>query len=474
MNFNSLQYLLFLPIVTLLYYLLPKQLKNPMLLCASYLFYMCWEPKYALLMLLSTVISWGCGLCIAAKPTQKKLWLASSLCINLGILFLFKYFNFFSQTFFSLLGQDGISLQLLLPVGISCDTLQAIGYTIGVDRGTLPAEKNFLQFALFISFFPQLVAGPIERAEHILPQLRKVHPFRYENLQAGLLPILWGLFKKMVIADNLAVLVNTAYQDIAAANGLQLAFATLCFAFQILCDFSAYTDIARGSARLLGIRLMENFRAPYLADSIKDFWRRWHISLSGWFRDYLYIPLGGSRRGSFRHCLNLFLVFLISGLWHGAAISFVCWGALHGLYQICGILLKPLRERLYQIIPKNSRILRIFKTAVTFTLVVLTWVFFRANNLSDAFAVLSKIFTVPGTVQSILSLGLPLPTLCVTALSVLLLAYVDAKGADTLCDRLTQTCLVRYGLYFLLILAILVFGYYGAGYNPQDFIYFQF
>ena len=291
MNFNSLQYLIFLPVITVLYYLLPRRLKNPMLLLASYYFYMCWDARYASLMLLSTALTYCCGRLIAAFPRRKKLWLCLSLFLNLGILFVFKYLGFFAGLIFPLLGKAAPGISLLLPVGISFYTFQALGYTIDVYRGTRPAERSFLDYALFVSFFPQLVAGPIERAENIVPQLKVIHPFRYENLERGLPPFLFGMFKKIVIADNLAVLVNTAYNDAAHASGIQLLFATVCFAVQIYCDFSAYSDIARGSARFLGIELMQNFNAPYLARSVRDFWRRWHIFIFRWAAAAL--PHGG-------------------------------------------------------------------------------------------------------------------------------------------------------------------------------------
>lgn len=469
MNFNSLQYLLFLPVVVLLYYLLPRRLKDPMLLIASYYFYMCWQPAYAALMFFSTAVTWASGLLMARYPAKRRLWLGLSLLLNLAILFVFKYFNFFSHTLASLFGRQGPTLDVLLPVGISFYTFQALGYSIDVYRGDLPAEKNFLTYALFVSFFPQLVAGPIERADNILPQLKQTRPFRWENLQAGMLPILWGLFKKIVIADNLAVLVNTAYGDVAAASGAQLFFATGCFAFQIYCDFSAYTDIARGSAKFLGIDLMQNFNAPYAADSVRDFWRRWHISLSGWFRDYLYFPLGGSRVPRWRHCLNVLIVFLVSGLWHGAAMTYVVWGLLHGLFQIVEILTR--KKGTQKPVSAPIRLCRILRT---FALVCFAWIFFRAASLSDALLVIQRIFTAFGRPGSVLQLGLTKSALCSACLAVVLLVLVDLRGADSVLERISRSGAWRFAAYYVLCMAIFLFGYYGAGYNPQDFIYFQF
>ncbi len=474
MNFNSLQYLIFLPVITVLYYLLPRRLKNPMLLLASYYFYMCWDARYASLMLLSTALTYCCGRLIAAFPRRKKLWLCLSLFLNLGILFVFKYLGFFAGLIFPLLGKAAPGISLLLPVGISFYTFQALGYTIDVYRGTLPAERNFLNYALFVSFFPQLVAGPIERAENIVPQLKVIHPFRYENLERGLPPFLFGMFKKIVIADNLAVLVNTAYNDAAHASGIQLLFATVCFAVQIYCDFSAYSDIARGSARFLGIELMQNFNAPYLARSVRDFWRRWHISLSGWLRDYLYFPLGGSRVAPWRHCLNILIVFLVSGLWHGAALTFVFWGLMHGLYQVIGIVCAPLRRRLYRHIPKDCALMRLLQWGGTMALVLFAWIFFRANSLSDCALILQRILFAFGSPASLLSLGLSAPAILGTGLCVCMLFAVDFYGTERLSLRLCRKPALRYVLYVLLCMAIFLLGYYGAGYNPQEFIYFQF
>ena len=307
MNFNSIQYLLFLGLNLLVYYLLPRRARNVQLLLASYFFYMCWNPAYALLMLFSTAVTYGCGLLVGnAVWGKRRLWVALSLILNLGVLFFFKYYNFAAGLLSDVihaagLGLDVPLLDVLLPVGISFYTFQALGYTIDVYRKDVAAEKNFIDYALFISFFPQLVAGPIERSGNILHQLKEYHPFRYENIKTGIYPVLWGLFKKVVIADNLASMVNTVYNHPQNQGGGAFLVATVAFAFQIYCDFSAYSDIARGSARMLGFRLMENFHCPYFATSIQDFWRRWHISLSSWFKDYLYFPPGRQPEGQGPH-----------------------------------------------------------------------------------------------------------------------------------------------------------------------------
>lgn len=489
MNFNSIQYLLFLGLNLLVYYLLPRRARNVQLLLASYFFYMCWNPAYALLMLFSTAVTYGCGLLVGnAVWGKRRLWVALSLILNLGVLFFFKYYNFAAGLLSDVihaagLGLDVPLLDVLLPVGISFYTFQALGYTIDVYRKDVAAEKNFIDYALFISFFPQLVAGPIERSGHILHQLKEYHPFRYENIKTGIYPVLWGLFKKVVIADNLASMVNTVYNHPQNQGGGAFLVATVAFAFQIYCDFSAYSDIARGSAKMLGFRLMENFHCPYFATSIQDFWRRWHISLSSWFKDYLYFPLGGSRKGKARTCLNVMIVFFVSGLWHGAALTFVAWGLLNGLYQVVSKLYDPLRQKLLSRLPlrREGAPYRCFQVAVTFVLTCIAWVLFRANSLADALTAYQAICSIPvwgfGAARLEFSghtLGLPMAAL-VVALCALLLGVMDwLIHSKNLFQRLDRTVALRYAGYFLLAAAILLFGSYGEGYDPQAFVYFQF
>lgn len=473
MNFNSLQYLIFLPIVVILYFVLPRKVKNPMLLVASYFFYACWQPAYACLMLFSTAATYVCGLLISKKPAHKRTWLTLCLVINLAILFFFKYFNFVFGALGSILSVDMPTLNVLLPVGISFYTFQALGYTIDVCRGTIEAEKNFIDYALFVSFFPQLVAGPIERTNNIIPQLKAPHKPTLKNFQGGLTLIIWGMMKKVLIADNMAVMVNTAYNNAPDHTGAQLIFATVCFAVQIYCDFSAYSDIARGSARILGIELMQNFDCPYGAQSIKDFWRRWHISLSTWFKDYLYFPLGGSRKGKARTLINLVIVFMVSGLWHGAAFTFVLWGLLHGVYQVLGILLMPLKKKIYSVIPEKNIALQLIRTAFTFVLVCIGWVFFRANTVGDAMLIFKKILT-PGVFDPF-SLGLSTPMLNAVIVAAIVLFVVDLFNRKQQITRFVNShTAVRYAVYFVILLSIFVFGYYGSGFDPQDFVYFQF
>lgn len=485
MNFNSLEYILFLPVTVVLYFILPKRIKNPMLLLASYFFYMCWEPKYALLMLFSTAATYLCSILIDKKALNKrKLWLVLCLLVNLSILFFFKYYNFTANSISSLLGIFGSSaavptLNILLPVGISFYTFQALGYTMDVYRGAVPCEKNFIDYALFVSFFPQLVAGPIERTGNIVPQLKAAHKFSFANLRDGSTLILWGLMKKMVIADNLAVIVNNGYNNPTAYTGTQLMFATFCFAFQIYCDFSAYSDIARGSAKWIDIELCRNFNCPYIADSIKDFWRRWHISLSTWFKDYLYFPLGGSRVNKGRQIFNVMTVFFVSGIWHGAAFTYIIWGLLHGIYQAVGILLTPLREKLiYRFIPKNNPFIKALRIFITFCLVCFAWILFRANSLSDAVYIIGKIISAPfGGIFPLAfgAMGLSRPTLTAVGICTAVLFIVDVINLQKpVAKLLGQTVFLKYAVFFILIICIFVFGYYGSGFDPQAFVYFQF
>ena len=344
MLFNSLQFLIFFPIVVLVYFIIPVRIKKFWLLAASYYFYMCWNAKYAFLILASTVITYFSGLLLERiknnntydsdrKTRLKKYVVAGSFILNLGILFYFKYINFAIDTLQKLFGLVHIELNvpafdIILPVGISFYTFQALSYTMDVYRGEIYAEKDFFQYALYVSFFPQLVAGPIERSKNLLKQLAIPQPFDFDKARDGFLLMLWGYFLKIVLADRIAIVVDTVYTDYEKYPGWYLIVATVLFAFQIYCDFAGYSTIAIGAAEILGIKLMENFNAPYTAESVADFWKRWHISLTSWFRDYLYIPLGGNRKGKIRTYLNRMIVFLLSGLWHGASLHFVMWGGL--------------------------------------------------------------------------------------------------------------------------------------------------
>ncbi|GHU71246.1 alginate O-acetyltransferase [Spirochaetia bacterium] len=406
MNFNSWQFLVFFPAITVLYFAVTARVRKNadrtlvrsqlLLLAASLFFYMCWNPVYICLILFSVAVTWASGILMDGRSKgRKKLILASSLILNLAVLFFFKYYNFFAGTMNSLFGQTGAgpaafpALNVLLPVGISFYTFQALGYSIDVYRGTVKAERNFLSYALFVTFFPQLVAGPIERTGNLLPQFKIDHHFDYDRVTSGLKLAAWGMFKKVVIADRLAVYVNGVYGSPGVYPASALLLATFFFTFQIYCDFSGYSDIAIGTARVLGFNLMTNFRKPYFSQSITEFWRRWHISLSTWLKDYLYIPLGGNRKGPGRQKLNLLITFLISGLWHGAAWHFVFWGLLHGLFQI---IERSIPERVNAALNKVPAL----RVCITFLLVCFAWIFFRAGSLSDAFLIVRKLASLPG------------------------------------------------------------------------------
>ena len=401
MTFNSWEFLIFFPVVAGLYFLLPKKLKWPMLLIASYFFYMYYQAALVVLILGTTLVSWLASNVIARteKKWLSKLMLTLTLVVCFGVLFFFKYFDFLSGSVLGLVtlfggSRDPVVLDLILPVGISFYTFQTLSYVIDVYRGDIEPERNFFFYALFVSFFPQLVAGPIERPGNLMPQLRETHKPQRDNLIRGSKQMLLGFFKKICVADVVAVYVNSVYNNPDGANGPSVLIATVLFAVQIYCDFSGYTDIATGCARIMGIRLMKNFDHPYTATSIKEFWGRWHISLSTWFRDYLYIPLGGNRRGRGRKLLNIMIVFLVSGLWHGANWTFVVWGAVHGIYQVLGDLTISTRNRLLskmKLSPSHPVVVW-GRRIGTFILVDLAWLFFRANSLTDAGVLLSKLF----------------------------------------------------------------------------------
>ena len=400
MLFNSVKFIIFFPIIACLYFTVPKKFKNILLLAASYYFYMCWIPKYAILIFFSTASTYITALIIdnTQDTKRRKIALAISIIVNLGILFVFKYFNFFFSIFeqaFQYLGLETIHLQssLLLPVGISFYTFQGLGYAIDVYRKDIKHERNFLNYALFVSFFPQLVAGPIERSTNLLPQFKETHKFDYDRTVEGLRIMAIGMFKKVVVADTISIYVDQVFNNVAMYKGLTLLVAIFLFTIQIYCDFSGYSDIAVGVAKIFGFNLMENFKTPYLAHSISDFWSRWHISLSTWFKDYLYIPLGGNRKGKIRKNINLFIIFLVSGLWHGASAHFVIWGMLHGTFRVVEehlkFWIKPIQYKSSWI----SKIGQSFKIGSTFLLVSFAWIFFRANCVSDALFIIRNMFT---------------------------------------------------------------------------------
>lgn len=496
MLFNSFDFLIFFPIVIGIYFVLPSKAKNLWLLASSYFFYACWSVKYVLLIAISTVITYACGVLLERgeqmdddrRRMYKRCCLVITLTANLLILFVFKYWNFAARTLGSLLGIAGVpvsvpELNLLLPVGISFYTFQALGYAIDVYRGTIKAEKNFIQYALFVSFFPQLVAGPIERAGNLLKQLRQEHHFDFEQFRDGALIMIWGYFLKLVLADRIAIVVNTVYGDCDTYGGWYLILATVLFAFQIYCDFAGYSAIAIGAAEIMGFRLMENFNAPYLAESVADFWHRWHISLSTWFKDYLYIPLGGNRKGKGRKFLNLLIVFAVSGLWHGAGWTFVIWGCLNGIYQIAGSLSAPLRRKALAILQINPKSLshRLLKVITTFLLVDFSWLFFRAENIGQALSIIKSIFRThnPWILMdgSLYNLGLSQKSFQIMILSLAILLFADVMKYKGICVRkviLEQDWWFRWLVIAGSVLMISLVGIWGVGYDASSFIYFQF
>jgi alginate O-acetyltransferase complex protein AlgI len=411
MVFNSLGFLLFFPLVAVVYFFLTmrvalrhKALSNTLsqffLLAASLFFYGCWNPAYLGLIVISIIVTWTSGLLMEGRDVQKKrLILTGSLIINLGILFFFKYYHFAvdSVIFFAGNRITFPSLNVLLPVGISFYTFQALGYSIDVYYGRVKAERNFITYALFVTFFPQLVAGPIERTGNLLPQFKVNHEFDYDRITSGLRLAAWGMFKKVVIADRVAVYVNGVFGNPAVYSAASLALAVFLFAFQVYCDFSGYSDIAIGCARVLGFNLMNNFRQPFFSRSLAELWQRWHISLSTWLKDYLYIPLGGSRKGKSRQKINLLITFLISGLWHGAAWHFVVWGLLYGVFQVIGQSTLPFRNAIGRKVglPEESRIRKVIQICITFTLFYFMLIFFRARSMTDVFLIMAKLAKFP-------------------------------------------------------------------------------
>ncbi len=430
MTFNSIEFLIFYPTVLLLYFLLPKVCKWPMLLIASYFFYAYYSPSLALLIFATTLVSWASSMIIerSERPILRKFFLILALVVCLGVLFFYKYFDFLSESIALLFGKDPFLLNLILPVGISFYTFQTLSYVIDVYRKEVKTEKNFFFYALFVSFFPQLVAGPIERPSNLIPQLKEEHKFSGESFKAGGKLMLLGFFKKICVADLAAPYVNAVFGNVEEATSLTVIIATLLFALQIYCDFSGYTDIAIGCARIMGIRLMKNFDHPYRAETVKEFWSRWHISLSTWFRDYLYIPLGGNRCKRWRHLLNLFIVFLVSGPWHGAAWTFVIWGALHGIYQIVGTLTYRKRNLLLSGIglTEKSITVRALRRLVTFILVSVGWIFFRAGSIKEAFLLFKKLFTAHvGFSEALDAIGLSTVNLLLIISAFLVLLILD-------------------------------------------------
>ncbi len=454
--------------------------KRILLLISSYYFYMCWRWDYIFLILGSTIVDYISAIQIyrAHNNKEKKLWLWLSLSVNIGILVFFKYYYFFTHSIEKTLGFWNIFFHfpdwmIILPVGISFYTFQTMSYSIDVYRGDTKPEKSFLIFALYVSFFPQLVAGPIERSYQLLPQFRNKVSFNYERIRNGIVLITWGFFKKLVIADRLAEYVDHIYNNSYHFGGVFNILATYFFAFQIYCDFSGYTDIAIGTAMILGIRLMTNFRQPYFSTSIREFWGRWHISLSTWFRDYLYIPLGGNRVTRYRWYMNLIIVFLISGLWHGAGWNFVIWGALHGLYLVLEIVLSPIGKRMVSstLLWRFPKVIRFFKWFVTFHLIMVGWVFFRSSSVDQALRILSYSTNFEYWGYRLNAFIHPEDFQVAIYFTVLLIIVEWLQVHMNLEKRLSEfSSLTKWILYILLVMIILVFGKF----DQANFLYFQF
>ncbi len=462
MLFNSLQFILFFIAITILYFKLPHKVRWGLLLAGSCYFYMAFKPSYILILVFTIVVDYFAGIYIEnAVGVKRKLFLVCSLIANISVLALFKYWNFLienltaSLSFFSLSNPFPI-LTIVFPIGLSFHTFQAMSYTIEVYRGHQKAEKHFGIYSLYVMFYPQLVAGPIERPQNLLPQFRTEFYWDFERVKSGLMLVAFGMFKKVVIADRLAIVVNDAYGDVNNQNGLTLVVATIFFAFQAYCDFSGYSDIAIGSARVMGFKLMENFRTPFFSRSIAELWKRWHISLSSWFKDYLYISLGGNRVALPRMYFNLFFVFLISGLWHGAKWNFVIWGALHGVYLIIGMA----KDKLLP----NMKLPAVLQILVTFSLFTFSLIFFRANTFTDAVSIIKKTFT--------LSLHAPL-LVSFNAnemfFSVFLIIFLMVKERFFFAIP-TQNTTRFYFLFVFILICSYLFGIF----KLNQFIYFQF
>ena len=503
MSFSSIHFLLFFPIVTALYFGIPYQYRWLLLLSASCYFYMVFVPAYIFILGFTIIIDFVAGILIERAQGKRRKWLLLvSLVSNIGVLFTFKYFNFVNDNLNELAtaihwNYSFEGLSILLPIGLSFHTFQAMSYTIEIYRGGAKAERHFGYFALYVMFYPQLVAGPIERPQNLLPQFYEKHDFDYRRVTDGLKLMAWGFFKKIVVADRLAVAVNLVYLAPRRYTGIPLIIATYFFALQIYCDFSGYTDIARGAARVMGFNLMRNFDRPYFSTSVAEFWTRWHISLSTWFKDYLFTPLarwhavrrappGQPRAQPFKRIVNqwvryfdIYVVFIISGLWHGANWTFLIWGALHGTYLVLSLATKASRTKIIKSIGLNHfpLLLRWFRVFVVFNLVTFAWIFFRARNVSDAFYVATHLFAGINFSEAFgpileAQLGTLRSDLLITILLILILEsvqfVVDNGGSARSMDR--KPAWARWAAYYILIAAIIFLGEY----QTQQFIYFQF
>lgn len=496
MVFNSFAFFVFFPVVTLLYFWLPHRLRWPLLLTASCIFYMFFILRYILILAFTIVVDYAAGLLIErTEGRARRMWLVASIVANVGVLAFFKYFNFINDNLAGLARFVGWNypieyLAIILPIGLSFHTFQAMSYTIEVYKGRAPAERHFGIYALYVMFYPQLVAGPIERPQALLPQFRQVHDFDYRRVTSGLKLMAWGLFRKTVVADRLAWVVNVVYNDPGAHAGPVLAVATIFFAFQILNDFGGYSDIAIGSARVMGFELRRNFDAPYQSPSTAEFWRRWHMSLSSWFRDYVFRPIknalesrtavaGGTSAPRFSaYAIAVMVTFLLSGLWHGANWTFVVWGGLNGLYLIVGGLTRPVREALVEktLLPNWPALVPIVRRLATFALVTFAWIFFRARSLDDAGVICAGLLTGWGALLSAAGAADMFRRVGLTVAVVGVAGAIAVEIVEALKHRIdfprlvnTQPWWARWGLYYAAMASL-----YFLSVNEGDFIYFQF
>lgn len=465
MLFNSLQFILFFVVVFVLYYVICDKYRYIVLLIASYLFYGIANIKYLPLLVIITLITYFGGILIKqiSVKKQKKIILLLTVVLCLSFLLYFKYFNFLLESINYIFLSNFSIKKIIIPLGLSFFCLQAISYPIDVYRKDVEVEKKIFRYALFVSFFPQILSGPIGKSKEMLKQFREEHKFNIDNVYSGFMIAIFGYFQKIVIADLLAYGVNNVYNNLHHFSGLPILIVVFMYSFQIYFDFASYSNIARGCAKMLGYDLINNFNSPYFADSIKNFWSRWHISLSTWFRDYLYFPLGGNRKGKIRTCINIMIVFIISGLWHGASYTYIVWGLLHGIFQVID-----------RLINKKSNI-KILNIIFTFLLVTFAWIFFRANTINDAFYVLNNMFNINflNIKSQIASIGFDKFDLLVLIVSMLIVFAIELinQKRNALKILKKRPVFVRYMVILFLIFSIIVFGYYGPGFEESQFIY---
>lgn len=480
MGTASIEFILFLVVLLGVYHVVPAGIKGMVLLTASYIFYGSQNSTYLIFLAVATLFTYGSGLLLEKNvehQSRAKAIMAVTIFANLYVLGWFKYINFFT---------GGKIESLFLPVGISFYLFMSIGYIVDVYRGKIKAEKNLISYALFVSFFPIIMSGPIERAGNLLPQFKKEAfakiKFDTERIRDGFVRMLWGYFQKLVLADRIAVAVNTVYASPESYGGVMVFVASLLYTFQIYCDFAGYSNVAIGIGEVFGIKIIENFRAPYLATSIADFWRRWHISLSSWFRDYLYIPLGGNRKSTVRKYINIMIVFLLSGLWHGAGWNFILWGGLHGLYQVAGALVEKIRRKVYGLLNVREGVFSLtgIKTAVTFLCVNFAWMLFRITDMGLFLRVVKRFKDIQiwqlfdGTIYN---LGLDRANVHLMLIGlgiVVLVDFLNEKGISVSKCIAKERLWVRWPIYLAAIMLILVCGMWGSGFNANNFIYYQF